>query len=769
MKKTTLVLPLLALFAGLGGKAQAFANPATVNLLSSGDYAALAKTGISTSGVTLIKGDIGIKPGLEAALTGFSQTMDVSNEFSRSIYVAGKIYAFDYAVPTPAKLNTAVLDMQAAYTDAAGRAADATGLGTPPGSIGGLTFVRGVYSWSGNVDISTDIYLSGSATDIFIFQISGNLFVPPGIHVNLTGGALPQNVFWQVAGNTTLQGNSVMQGSILCLTLIAMQNGAVLNGSALAQSAITLIGNAINEPDFAAALTESPTFSPTNSPTFTETGVYSPTLSPTSSPTFTETGVFSHTPSPTVSPSYTETGIASPTRSPTPTNTGSGSPTRSPTPSDTAVASLTRSPTPTITGSGSPSPSGTRSASPSVSPSPATGSATPTPSASTTGTPGPGPVTLGNADGYSVLAGSGISNTGNSSVDGYLGTFPITTESGYGTLSQACTNHGGDTFTQAAKTDLMAAYNDLSTRPSTTVPVELGGTTRLTGVYSQTSLQLTSGILTLDGAGDPNALFIFYTGISTLTTAAGGSMNLSNGAQAKNVYFVVGTSATLGAGSALKGTVIALQSITLVTGATVEGRILAINGAVTMDANTITTSTSALVTCGGGSNTPTLTVTTASGSATPSKTATASPSPASGSATFSPTPSKTATASPTAIAGSATFSPTPIVGSATFSPTPGTLPPAPPSGETYIYPSPARGDTATVIYVMRESGDVTLKFYNQTGRLVDTVLEPKAAGPQFSKVSVGKFAKGTYYYVLARRYASGAVETAAPGKFLVLN
>ena len=197
-------------------------------------------------------------------------------------------------------------------------------------------------------------------------------------------------------------------------------------------------------------------------------------------------------------------------------------------------------------------------------------------------------VPLGTAGSFVVLAGAGITNTGPTTLNGDLGTFPTTSVSGAGTLTVTGTNHGGDAVTQGAKSDLVTAYNNAAGQgPTTPIAADLAGQTLTPGVYNSASSVGLSGALTLDAGGDPNAVFVFQAG-STLTTASGSIVNLVNGAQSCNVYWQVGSSATLGTGSAFRGTILALTSITLTTAATVEGRVLARNGAVTLDTNTIT-------------------------------------------------------------------------------------------------------------------------------------------------------------------------------------
>ena len=220
---------------------------AAVNLGTAGNFAILSKSGISTTGTTSIIGDIGVSPIAATAITGFGLILDSSGTFSTSSLVTGKVYAAIYAAPTPANLTTAVSDMQTAYTNAAGRTLPtATELGA--GNIGGLPLAPGLYKWGPGVIIPTNVTLSGGANDVWIFQIAQTLTVSSGVHVILSGGAQAKNIFWQVAGKTTLGTTSVFNGNILDKTAIVLNRGATLNGRALAQTAVTLIGDTVVEP-----------------------------------------------------------------------------------------------------------------------------------------------------------------------------------------------------------------------------------------------------------------------------------------------------------------------------------------------------------------------------------------------------------------------------------------------------------------------------------------------------------------------------------------
>ena len=151
------------------------------------------------------------------------------------------------------------------------------------------------------------------------------------------------------------------------------------------------------------------------------------------------------------------------------------------------------------------------------------------------------------------------------------------------------TIHAADAVAAQAQSDVTTAYNDAAGRtPAVVVPGDLGGLLLTPGVYKQSSSLLLTGVATLDAQGDPSAVFIFQVG-STLTTASNSRVLLTGGAQSCNVFWQIGSSATIGTGTSFSGNILALQSITVTTGATLQGRALARNGAVTLDTNTIST------------------------------------------------------------------------------------------------------------------------------------------------------------------------------------
>jgi hypothetical protein len=235
--------------ADAGGSASADAGTSAgvaVDLGAAGDYVILAKSGISTVPAAAITGDLGVSPAAASYITGFSLTADASKAFSTSPQVTGKVYAADYAKPTPSKLTTAVSNMELAFTDAASRAADVTELGA--GDIGGMALTAGVYKWGTGLLIPKDLTLDGSATDVWIFQISKDLTMSAATNVVLTGGALPKNVFWQVAGKVVLGTTAHLEGVVLTKTSITLRTGASLTGRLFAQTAVALDANTVVEP-----------------------------------------------------------------------------------------------------------------------------------------------------------------------------------------------------------------------------------------------------------------------------------------------------------------------------------------------------------------------------------------------------------------------------------------------------------------------------------------------------------------------------------------
>lgn len=220
-------------------------GPAPVVLGTAGGFVILAKTTVTTTGATTVVGDIGLSPG--TSFTGFNETMDASGEFATSALVTGEMYKSTYAPPTPSNLTTAVLDMETAYDDAAGRTLpDELNLGA--GNIDGMTLAPGLYKWETGVSIPSNVTLSGGSDDVWIFQIAEDLTVGNSAIVTLTGGASPANIFWQVAGQVSLGTSSDFSGVVLCKTQIVCQTGGTVSGRALGQTQVTLDATDISEP-----------------------------------------------------------------------------------------------------------------------------------------------------------------------------------------------------------------------------------------------------------------------------------------------------------------------------------------------------------------------------------------------------------------------------------------------------------------------------------------------------------------------------------------
>ena len=277
-------------------------------------------------------------------------------------------------------------------------------------------------------------------------------------------------------------------------------------------------------------------------------------------------------------------------------------------------------------------------------------------------------VGLGTADSFGVLAGAGVTNTGDSIINGDLGTCPTPAITGFPPGVVNGTTHANDAVACGAQADLTIAYNDAAGRAPTTTyggPTDLAGQTLVGGVYKSPSSFANAGTLTLDGQANPDTVFIFQAG-STVITSPNSHVTLVNGAQACNVFWQVGSSATLGVSSTFVGTVLALTSITANTDSVIAGRLLARNGAVTLDANvvtaphcaappttTTTTPGSTTTTTAGSSSTTSSTVATTSTTAAPTATTNTTAAPI-----LVPTPVTTApSATPGTSTGTATATP----------------------------------------------------------------------------------------------------------------
>ncbi len=247
MRVSLCVLPVCLVAAACGALPGTNRNDGPVQLGRAGEFTILAKTQVSNIPTSSVTGNVGVSPAAATFLTGFSQTADATNTHATSPQVTGRLYAADQTPPTSSMLTTAVSDMEAAFSDLAGRAPDKTEHGA--GNIGGMTLEPGVYKWGTGVLIPTNLTLQGSSTDVWIFQIAQDLTVANGTQVVLGGGALAKNIHWQVSGLVDLGTTSHFEGNILCQTAITLRTGATINGRLLAQSAVNIDASTVRAPE----------------------------------------------------------------------------------------------------------------------------------------------------------------------------------------------------------------------------------------------------------------------------------------------------------------------------------------------------------------------------------------------------------------------------------------------------------------------------------------------------------------------------------------
>jgi hypothetical protein len=223
---------------------------APVTLGTAGDFVILSKSGISTASTSttpVITGDIGVSPIADIGLTGFGLTLNVAGTVATSALVSGNVYAASYAEPTPTKLTAAIGDMGTAITDALGRTLpNSTNLSA--GLIGGLTLVPGLYTWTTDVSMASNVTLNGGANDVWILQLGDyNLSMASGISVTLSGGAQAKNIFW-MANSVTIGTTAHLEGIVLSKTTISVGTGASVNGRLFSQTAVTLTSSTVTAP-----------------------------------------------------------------------------------------------------------------------------------------------------------------------------------------------------------------------------------------------------------------------------------------------------------------------------------------------------------------------------------------------------------------------------------------------------------------------------------------------------------------------------------------
>lgn len=245
----------------VGGACTTTGTIPCVNLGTTATYVILANTAITNAPTSAITGDLGISPNSSAAIAGLALTVDATNDFSTSAQVTGRLYAPDYtggqlgsAGTTPAKMTAARNDKVTAFDDAFTRtpATTASNLNVGSGTVTGQNFTvtatdKGVYTWGTAVNLTGDNTITGTADDVFIFQIAGILTQDPGKKITLVG-VLPQNVFWVVSGGTNIGTSAHFEGILLDQTAIVLGTGATVKGRLQAQTAVTLAGNTVTVP-----------------------------------------------------------------------------------------------------------------------------------------------------------------------------------------------------------------------------------------------------------------------------------------------------------------------------------------------------------------------------------------------------------------------------------------------------------------------------------------------------------------------------------------
>ena len=517
------------------------------NLGAARGFAVLAASTVTNAGVSAISGDLGLSPGI--SVTGFPPGM-----------LAGTLHVTD---PTAAQ---AQLDLTAAYNDAAGRTLGAIALA---GNLGGMTLAPGLYKSTSSLEISSgDLTLDaqGDANAVYIFEMASTLVTTTGRKVILAGGAQAANIYWQVGSSATLGVSSVFKGNILALASITANNGASVEGRLLARTAaVTLDNNVVNVA--VASVSTVDTTAPFVSSATPWNGATAVAIGSTVTVRFSEAMSASSINAATFTLMQGATAVSGAV------SYAAGAAMFTP--------ALNLSPrtlyTATIT-TGAADLAGNHLAS-NVAWSFSTADGVvvvPIQPVSSLGT-------------FEILAGSTVTNTGATSVTGDLGVSPGTAVTGFPPGILTGTLHAGDPTAAQAQLALTAAYNDAAGRSVGAIGVagNLGGRTLAPGVYKSTSsLEISSGDLTLDAKGNADAVFIFEMA-STLTTTTGRKVILAGGARAANIIWQVGSSATLGTSSVFKGNILAMASITVTTGASVEGRLMARTGAVTLDSNVI--------------------------------------------------------------------------------------------------------------------------------------------------------------------------------------
>ncbi|MEP7178289.1 MAG: ice-binding family protein [Pseudonocardiales bacterium] len=605
------VLTVSVLLAGAAHAPRAYAlGPAPVGLGVAASYSVLGGTGgVTNSGATTISGDVGSSP--PNTIVGFPPGT-----------IGGTKHEGDAAaLGAQTALNTAILDATLRVP---------TNILAPLSAALSGTFTAGVYRRTGALTVATTVTLNGGGdpTSVFIFQVSGALSTAAGSNVILTNGAVASNVFWQSTGAVDTGANSIFNGTILATGAITIGADASLTGRAPYAGAVTLSTNTVK---FTVAGPPSMTITggpsaATNDTTPTIAGTTGAPVGATVTVTIAgqtltaivqSGGGWSVTAAvvaqgdqnvvasagngagdigkatqvltvDTVAPVVTITGGATgSTNTVTPTITGTATGVVVGTAVIVTVAGQTLNTTVQAGGSWTVTAAtmtqGVKTVVASVTdPAGNTGTATQALTVDTT-TP---MVPLGTTSTYSVLAGTGVVNTGATNLSGDLGSSPGNSILGFPPGTVGGTTHAGDSAAAQAQVDLTAAYNNAAGRVlNASFAGDQNGHTFFGGVYRTSAAFSLTGTMTLDAQGDPGAVFIFQVG-AALNTAAASHIVLINGALASRVFWQVLGAVGTGASSTFAGTIMSLGAITSGASAELAGRALSV-GTVTLSTNPV--------------------------------------------------------------------------------------------------------------------------------------------------------------------------------------
>ena len=441
--------------------------------------------------------------------------------------------------------------------------------------------------------VHNQLVTSGSST---VLTIGGITQIP----LFDDGGGDPNNILYLQSQCSALVGNGSGGGICNCSSIplmpaatpiLTVTASPSLTVTPTATATATITATATPTLTATETATQTPTATSTATATATETATQTPTVTPTATATATDTATQTPTATPTATATATDTATQTPTPTPTATATATDTATQTPTDTPTATATATGpTTTPTDTPTATATDTATTTATPSATP---TGAAIAALNLCTNPSPNPTPSPSGSLGNYAVLAGSSITSNntgGNTQINGNLGLFPNSTVTGFPPSGTAVVTGSTDLANSNANNGqniLTAAINAASSPTPQIINTELGGVTLLSGVYSSMSgtFGLSAGTLTLDAQGNSAAVWIFQMA-TTLDTAIGTSIQVINGGDACNVFWQVGSSATL-LGSTFEGNILASQSISLANAVTVTGRLLASAGMVTLLSDTI--------------------------------------------------------------------------------------------------------------------------------------------------------------------------------------